>query len=160
MNKENIKLTRTVIKELMEAGTVQEGTNVDVHTLYKSEHPNLEGDFLDMGDWMTNHECGTAACLAGWLAHDPRVQAAGLRLELELEKSIIPDDEDACGRLVPVYGEGPGRSKHMWALRRFLGFKEVKNAILVFGPNHPDTFASALERLDEAVAAERQLEAS
>lgn len=141
MKDKNVKLVRRVITELAKNEAIQQGARINVHDLYEEKNPNLEGDFLDMKDWYTRNECGTAACLAGWLAHDPRINAAGLTLE--------KNDEE---RMEPSYAGSMG----MWALRRFLGFSEVANVNLIFGAKHPNTFDSALERLDEAVAREKE----
>lgn len=45
-------------------------------------------DTLDMRLWGTVGECGTVACLAGWLVLDPRIQAEGLMPERESERDI------------------------------------------------------------------------
>jgi len=138
MNVENIELTRRVITDLMEQRRIHEGTPADVHTEYREEDPSLEGDFLDMGGWLTECECGTAACLAGWLASDPEVKAVGLRLE------------ESIDGLCPAYG----KTTAMFAMRDFLGFKEVSSACHVFRADNPNTFASGLQRLEEAISAE------
>lgn len=140
MNRERIELVRTVITELMEAGSVKEDAMIDVHGEYGEEDPSLEGDFLDMGGWVTSSNCGTAACLAGWLGRDPRVQAAGLTLQ--------PGYED---HLIPTYGDHAG----MAALTEWLEISPVGTNI-IFGADNPNSFATGLERLERVVQLEEE----
>lgn len=146
LKEQNIALVRTVIGELNNNPDILQWSNVDVHSEYKEEHPNLEGNFLDMGCWVTDHECGTAACVAGWLARDPRIQAAGLTLELD--GSYVDE------YLVPAYG----KYRSIGALQVFLGFSEHRSAVHVFGANNPDSFEKALERFEQSVQRERELQ--
>jgi hypothetical protein len=139
VNKENIALVRTVITELMESGRIQEDAIIDVHGEYDDD-PSLEGDFLDMGGWVTEASCGTAACLAGWLGRDPRVNAAGLTLEEGFED-----------HLVPCYGEHSG----MAALTAWLDISPV-GTNLIFGANNPNSFSPGLERLERVVQLEEE----
>jgi hypothetical protein len=141
---ENVELVRTIITELAESGRIKEGSKHDVHDRYQEENPIVEGDFLDMGGWVTRHECGTAACIAGWVAQDPRGQAAGLTLE---------PSNNHPNQFVPVYG----RYRGMDAKQMFMGFRRTMSAYDVFGADNQETFDSFFKRLDKAVAREREL---
>lgn len=140
MNKERIALVRTVITGLMESGRIQEDAMIDIHGEYDDERPNLKGDFLDMGGWVTESSCGTAACLAGWLGRDPRVSAAGLTLEEGFED-----------HLVPCYGGHSG----MAALTAWLDISPA-GTNLIFGANNPNSFKTGLERLEQVVRLEEE----
>ncbi len=97
-----------------------------------------------MGGWVTDHDCGTAACAAGWMGRDPRMNAVGFTLELQ--------GEDVEERLVPCYRG----YTDIDALQVFLGFQHCRNIYHVFGASVPNSFSAVLERLEQAVRSEQE----
>lgn len=137
MNQANVELVREIITELVSEGDIMQGYQGDAHyeIAYKDSDAFAGQQVLDMGGWITENECGTAACVAGFLCLDERIQARGLHLGYNQ------------GGPFPAYSD----RTHMNALKHFLDFS-FKGANHVFGPNNPNTFASARERLACVVA--------
>ncbi len=124
---DRIQLAIDVLKEL-EQKDLKQG----FHSW--NDGPNVNA--LEMSYWGSQNECGTTACIAGWLVLDPRIQKEGLKPHYHRTEHGYED-------LQPNYANRVSNE----AIMHFFGIGYAAFDH-IFGPDNPNSLSAAIEKLE------------
>jgi hypothetical protein len=132
MIKERLERAERVVQELIDRGV---STGYD-----PGEEPDV-ADMLDITSWGYYSDCGTVACLGGWMTLDPKLREMGLRHYGDLHPG-------SCS-LEPQYaGEGA-----IGAVMEFFGL-DGHEATYIFGGDNPNSLDAGLSRIQRVLRGE------
>lgn len=130
MNQERISRAVAVVRELIDRGVTDEPDEID------------SAEALNMATWGRKSDCGTSACLGGWMTLDPELRAQGLRNR----RDFFPDHTYS---LEPRFeGEQGG-----YALAVFFDITGDEMRY-VFGGDNPNSLTKGLSRLERVARGE------
>jgi hypothetical protein len=130
VNQERITRAVEVIRELIDRGVTDEPDEID------------SAEALNMNTWGRQNDCGTSACLAGWMTLDPQLREMGLRNR----KDFHPSYTDS---LEPRFQEAKGGE----ALVKFFYITHDEMRY-IFGGDNPNSLEKGLSRLERVARGE------
>lgn len=133
MNREMLEAAKAFLAELQSRG-VREGRG-------DLDDPN-RGNRLWLSVWGYDDECGTCACIAGWLTTAPALRARGLR-----RLKDVSDDVCLSNAYAPAFAGAEGYS----AMAEFFGIS-LQQSEHLFSSSNPSSFRHALVRFDQVLA--------